>query len=266
MMFRQLGSQIARLRDAGHCWRTAIDALRPVSNQLWRGLSVADRNRFLRYLKTYWEVHRHRMAPQIRRRMEELLAEGRVRVIPGRIRQIEVKGRSVELTVAQRGVGEWRLEVDRAINCTGIHEDYRQRPRRFIRALIQSGLAAPNDLGIGFRTDEFGELIDAQDRRSEIWLTLGPRAAEIRDYRRARNSPAGGSARPTLGWDGLSPRVIGMGHSVNAAATRTAQETNYVVKQRNRYHPFPPLSEPDRPAAGGNTGRQGSEAVRSYRS
>ena len=174
LMFRQLRAQIRRLREEDGCWRMAVDALRPVSNELWQGLPVGDRSRFLRHLKTYWEAHRHRMAPQVRRRMDELRQQGKVEVMAGRIRRNDCQGDAIRLTVALRRGGERWLAVDRAINCTGIHEDYRQCPRPLIRTVIAKGLASPNDLGIGFRTNEFGALIDASGQASTTLFTLGP--------------------------------------------------------------------------------------------
>ncbi len=173
-MFHQLRAEISRLREADGCWRMAVDALRPVSNELWRRLPLADRSRFLRHLKTYWEAHRHRMKPQVRRRMGELRAQGKVEVIAGRIRGSARKSEAVEMTIAQRSGGDRLLQVDRAINCTGIHEEYRKDPRRLIRSLIESGLASANDLGIGFRTDEFGGLVDVRGRPSTVLFVLGP--------------------------------------------------------------------------------------------
>ncbi len=66
------------------------------------------------------------------------------------------------------------LEVDRVISCTGVQEDYANRPRPPIRSLIESGLASPNELGIGFRTDEHGALLNANLRPSSVFFTLGP--------------------------------------------------------------------------------------------
>jgi uncharacterized NAD(P)/FAD-binding protein YdhS len=173
-MFGQLRAQIGRLREANGCWRTAVDALRPVSNEMWHRMPLSDRSRFLRHLKTYWETHRHRMAPQIRRRMDELRERGEVEVIAGRIRETRWKGDVVEATIGQRCGRERLLEIDRAINCTGIQENYKKSPRRLIRKLIEHGLAIPGDLGTGFRTDEFGALLDAHGRSSSALFTLGP--------------------------------------------------------------------------------------------
>ncbi len=174
MMFRQLRMQIKELHERDGCWRTAVDSLRPISNELWRGLSLADQSRFQRHLKTYWETHRHRMAPEVRRRIDELRQQGKVEVIAGRVRESARKGEAIELTLTERRGGQRLLEVDRAINCTGILENYRKNPRKLIRRLIERGLGAANDLGIGFRTDEFGALIDQHGKPSNTLFTLGP--------------------------------------------------------------------------------------------
>jgi uncharacterized NAD(P)/FAD-binding protein YdhS len=174
LMLRQLRAQIGRLQGEDQCWRTAVDALRPISNKLWRGLPAEQRCRFLRHLKSYWEVHRHRMAPCVRDRLNELISRGDVEVISGRIRRTARVGGAIEFTIGRRGHGECRLTVDRAINCTGIQEDYRLRPRRIIRALIENGFATPHETGLGFRTGDSGELIDAAGCPSTNMFTLGP--------------------------------------------------------------------------------------------
>jgi uncharacterized NAD(P)/FAD-binding protein YdhS len=114
------------------------------------------------------------MAPQVRRKMDEFLAQGKIHIIAGRIVEAVRIGDAIELTLSRRDGGENRLEVDRAINCSGIQENYRRAPRPLIHALIESGLAAANDLGIGFRTDSSGALIDAAGKTSTTLFTLGP--------------------------------------------------------------------------------------------
>jgi uncharacterized NAD(P)/FAD-binding protein YdhS len=114
------------------------------------------------------------MATQVSRRMDELRALGEVEVLAGRIRESTEKGDAMEIRIDQRRSGPRLLRVDRAINCTGIHEDYRNSPRRLIRRLIKSGLASANDLGIGFRADDHGALVDARGNASPYLFTLGP--------------------------------------------------------------------------------------------
>lgn len=42
------------------------------------------------------------------------------------------------------------------------------------RALMEKGLARPNDLGIGFATDRHGALLDASMCPSSVFFTIGP--------------------------------------------------------------------------------------------
>jgi uncharacterized NAD(P)/FAD-binding protein YdhS len=174
LMFRQLRGQIKQLQNEDGCWRMAVDALRPVSNEIWQRVPLAGRSQFLRHLKPYWEAHRHRMAPQVRRQMCELQAQGKIEWIAGRIRESTAKGDAIALVIAERRGKERLLEVDRAINCTGIHENYNNCPRRLIRSLVETGLASANDLGMGFRTDGEGALLDARGIPSSTLFTLGP--------------------------------------------------------------------------------------------
>jgi uncharacterized NAD(P)/FAD-binding protein YdhS len=174
LMFRQLRAEIRQLQNADGCWRMAVDSLRPVSNEIWEGVPLSGRSQFLRHLKPYWEAHRHRMAPEVRRQMCELEEQGKIELIAGRICESASHGDAIELTITQRRGAARLLKVDRAIDCTGIHEDYNKRPRRLIQSLVQNGLARANDLGMGFRTDGAGALIDGQGIRSSALFTLGP--------------------------------------------------------------------------------------------
>lgn len=174
LMFQQLRAQIARLREEDNCWRAAVDSLRPVSNDLWEALPVGEQRRYLRHLKTYWETHRHRMAPEIRQRMDDLRAEGGVEIIAGRIAGSDLRDDVLEVTISLRAGGTRVIEIDRAINCTGIFENYRKSPRPLIARLIASGLASANELGLGFHTDHEGAMVNAQGEVSDRLFTLGP--------------------------------------------------------------------------------------------
>lgn len=135
---------------------------------------MSGRRQFLRHLRTYWEAHRHRIAPQAHRRLEDLIASGKIEIIAGRIRESNPIGDAIEVRVSCRRGGERLLIVVRAIDCAGIQENYHKSPRRLIGELLRRGLAAANDLGIGFRTDEFGALIGAAGIPSTLLFTLGP--------------------------------------------------------------------------------------------
>ena len=174
LLLRELRMQIEAARRANLCWRSVVDALRPLSNDLWQELPLAQRQRFLRHLKTYWEPHRHRMAPEIRTRLDGFQGSGALQIIAGRIQLVCPRESATQVRIRLRHGGERIIDVDRIISCTGIHENYADNPRPLIRTLIEQGLAQANDLGIGFRTDRHGALLDAKMNPSSVFFTLGP--------------------------------------------------------------------------------------------
>ena len=54
-----------RRRSAEVGWRAAIDSLRPHSHPLWQSLDGEQQRRFLRHARPWWDVHRHRIAPEV---------------------------------------------------------------------------------------------------------------------------------------------------------------------------------------------------------
>jgi uncharacterized NAD(P)/FAD-binding protein YdhS len=173
-VLRELRVRVEAARESNQCWRGVLDSLRPVSNDLWNDLSRADKARFLRHLKTYWEAHRHRMAPEIHARLDQHRSRGAVRIVGGRIREVRSSGDMATVRILLRQGGEQEFRVNRIINCTGIQENYERAARPLIRSLIVGGLARANELGIGFQTDEHGALLDKEGIPSRVLFTLGP--------------------------------------------------------------------------------------------
>jgi uncharacterized NAD(P)/FAD-binding protein YdhS len=173
-MLREIRANVDAARQSNLCWRGVLDALRPISNDIWRDLSVADQARFLRHLKTYWEAHRHRMAPEIHARLNGYRSSGAVRIFAGRIREVRSNGDIATVRVLLKRGGEREFDVNRIISCTGINENYARAARPLIRSLIERGQARANDLGMGFQTDEHGALIGESETASSVLFTLGP--------------------------------------------------------------------------------------------
>lgn len=174
LLVNEVRAHIETARQADLCWRAIVDGLRPVSNDVWQELPPADQQRFLRHLKKYWEPHRHRMAPEIRQRLDEYKASGALQVMAGRLQEICSREPATKVRIALKRGGEQLLEVDRIISCTGLQESYTDSKRPLTKSLMQSGLARANHLGIGFETDGKGALLEANNRPSGIFFTLGP--------------------------------------------------------------------------------------------
>ena len=70
-------------------WRGVMEGLRPLTAGLWADADPAVRARFLRHLRPWWDVHRHRFAPAIALTIEAMESSGRLEVVAGRIDRIE---------------------------------------------------------------------------------------------------------------------------------------------------------------------------------
>ncbi len=149
-------------------WRASVDGLRPFSAALWQGLSEAEQRRFLRHLRPWWDVHRHRIAPAVAARIETMRDEGRLEVMAGRI--VRVEGRTV--TIARRGGGELRRSFAAAVNCTGPEGAIERVEDPLIRQLIATGRARPDRLGLGLDVDRDSRVIGGDP--SPALYAIGP--------------------------------------------------------------------------------------------
>lgn len=156
-------------------WRGIVDSIRAQTPALWSSWPDAERRRFLRHARPYWDIHRHRAAPEIHERVDRMRQDGRLRVSAGRLTSLELRGDGVVATIAPRGgSAPVRLAVERVINATGPSVDYRTWDGPLVRALFQRGWIRPGPLGFGLDATAEGAILDRDGRASTILSTLGP--------------------------------------------------------------------------------------------
>ncbi|GAA4018141.1 FAD/NAD(P)-binding protein [Sphingomonas swuensis] len=155
--------QWLRRRSLEVGFRAAVDSLRPHSIALWQGFSQEDRRRFLRHARPWWDVHRHRIAPQVAGRVQAMVAEGRLEVVAGRLQQI-AEG---EVVIRTRRGSERRLRPSLVVNCTGPLGDPRRSANPLLRALLEQGAVEADELGLGLRTSD-------RDRAGHRLWAVGP--------------------------------------------------------------------------------------------
>ena len=144
-------------------WRDAVDSVRPRTHELWQSLSEADQRRFMRHARPWWDVHRHRIAPEVGATVERMIASGRMEVLAGRIQTLrEVEG-GLEAVIRRRGEPEADLprQIAVGINCTGPLHAIRHTRDGVLRSLLHAGLAEPDHLGIGLKVDDQVRVIGA---------------------------------------------------------------------------------------------------------
>jgi uncharacterized NAD(P)/FAD-binding protein YdhS len=156
-------------------WRVAVDAVREQTNDLWGALPLTEQRRFLRHLRAYWDVHRHRMAPEIGAKVKALQDSGGLRVMAGRVGRIEVSRDGMAATVTPRGGGEQRrIEVGRVINCTGAEPRLSKLPNALIQSMLREGVMSEHPLGTGVLANRVGALVARDGSVSDRVYAVGP--------------------------------------------------------------------------------------------
>lgn len=163
------------IRESGCDWRVVVDALRPASQTWWVSLPLLEQQRFLRHLRTYWDCHRHRLAPEIARRLDGIVGSGQLRQYVGRILEFHESSQGVEILIRKRGqAGLQTLNVDAVVNCSGSESDYRKLGCPLVKDLLDKQLARPDALALGLDVTGEGALIDGYGVASKQLFTLGP--------------------------------------------------------------------------------------------
>jgi len=160
--------------DAAADWREVVDGLRPWTRRIWAALPIPERGRFLRHLRALWEIHRHRMAPQVGARLAAAMQDGSLRLVRGRVSWARADHRGVTLDLTAVSGGASSISVAWVLNCTGpggAHLGHDADPA--IRSMLQEGLAVVDPLGLGLETDMEGRILDAAGRTHPDAVVVG---------------------------------------------------------------------------------------------
>lgn len=139
-------------------WRAVMDGLRPVTQSLWQRMGVNEQSRFLRHLRPWWDVHRHRIAPQAACTITRLLGDGQLEILAGRINRAIEADDGARIEIGCRGGGNAAIKAEAVVNCTGSLARIDQSCDLLIQQMIADGMIAADSLGIGIEVDELNRL------------------------------------------------------------------------------------------------------------
>lgn len=113
-------------------WRAVIDGLRPFTQSGWAKLRTRQQQIFFRRAASYWSVHRHRMAPQIARQLQD---DPHFRVM----NRQQLRASNIAPSLA--------------INCTGSELVVAKSASALLRNLLGQRLIEPHANGVGIAVD-----------------------------------------------------------------------------------------------------------------
>ena len=159
----------------GEDWRSVVDGIRPYTWELWRRLPFDSKQRFLRHARAFWEVHRHRMAPEIDAEIQDALTSGQLRIIRAKTLAVLPTAVGAQITYRRRGKNEHEtLDVAKVAECTGVYTDPLATTNPLLKHLLAQGLARPDPLGIGIDVSADCAIVDKNGVASPVLYGVGP--------------------------------------------------------------------------------------------
>jgi uncharacterized NAD(P)/FAD-binding protein YdhS len=156
-------------------WRSVIDAVRPFTQRLWQELPPSSRRRFLEHARAWWDVHRHRMAPEAEMRIEQALTNGRLTLMAAKIVDIEPNTAGALVRYRRRGQSVIStIQIGIIVDCTGIVRNPLATTNPALRSLFDQGLARADPLHIGIEIAADCAIVDQSGRSSRRLFAVGP--------------------------------------------------------------------------------------------
>ncbi len=174
---RALLHQVRKVARSAPDWRSAVDGLRPHTQRVWNRLDLAQRRRFIRHVRSVWEVHRHRTAPQVAGHLAELESAGIFKLMHARLQGAVAEGDRVSVQSLVRAAGQAArsvtLEAAWVVNCSGPSPSSAPTADPAIASLSAAGLVRSDALGLGLETDAAGHAVDQAGRTVERLMVVG---------------------------------------------------------------------------------------------
>ena len=172
---RGLLHAVRRAARASGDWRGVVGSLRAITPDIWKELDPAERARFLRHVRPYWDVHRHRVAPATAEATRRMMDASELQIRAGRVLRYEPSAAGVRVLLRPRGQAQTEaVFVERVVNCTGPSSDVRRLGDRLLDALTARGFAVPDPLRLGLEVSEDLALLDSGGKPSTFLFLVGP--------------------------------------------------------------------------------------------
>lgn len=156
-------------------WQSAMENLRQGMQDIWAGFSEQEQRRFLRHVQRFWDVHRHRVAPEVGEQIARAKADHQLMPLKGRIAAVNgmATSKTARVSIATAGKSSDIL-VDHIINCTGPSPNPVRSGNLLIQNLLQAGQARPDCLGLGLDVDASSRVIAKDGRIQPDLFAIGP--------------------------------------------------------------------------------------------
>jgi uncharacterized NAD(P)/FAD-binding protein YdhS len=171
---RWFRNEIKKAKADGYDWRAVIDALRDKTSEIWANFSEFDKELFLKKLRPFWEVHRHRMPQKTSDLVEKLIKEGQLEIKAAEITHIQSNEESLCVSYQdKKSKANLQFDTDLILNCTGPENNLRKINNPLVINLVEKGLIVPDIFNLGIKNGEKGHIINKENNEITNIYTIG---------------------------------------------------------------------------------------------
>jgi uncharacterized NAD(P)/FAD-binding protein YdhS len=138
------------IEEDGGRWRDVIDGIRPFNQRIWQNWPTSAKRRFLEHTKAWWDIHRHRIAPDLHAQATAAIEAGRLVLLAGKVVETRREGEGFAVVLRRRGGQSLEtISCHRIYDCTGLIRDPATSSSPLLRDLIDRKIARPDPLRMG---------------------------------------------------------------------------------------------------------------------
>ena len=164
-------------RPANVTWHSVFDRLRAQAPAIWSALPPEEREKLVRRLRVFWDVHRFRIAPQVAAVLERRERAGTFRNFAAGLVGSRMRGGKFEVEFRRRRRAEPETMLfDAVINSTGPAHRTAANLNAALRTLSGAGFVQPDRYGLGIRTSPESRAICSDGSAIPTLFVAGPLA------------------------------------------------------------------------------------------
>ncbi|QND55074.1 SidA/IucD/PvdA family monooxygenase (plasmid) [Phyllobacterium sp. 628] len=175
-LLHNIRQTLKQATNNGLSWHPVLDALRDQAPSIWSALSARERQRLIRHLRSLWDVHRFRIAPQIEAVLDQRSREGTLAIIAASLQSAAL---NEGFKVSYRHRCSSNIETghfDAIVITTGPAHTAIAKNNPLIGSLFEQGLLSADPVGLGLHTARTGQAVGIKGAITETLYIGGPLA------------------------------------------------------------------------------------------
>lgn len=177
LLTRRIREAIEQAALFGVSWHAVIDAVRAQGGTIWRNLPLAERQRVVRHLRAFWDVHRFRIAPQVENALDEATTRGQLETLAASAAAVSYHGQRIRVALKRaHGGGTLIRDFDAVVVTTGPAHGAIFDSQSYLSGLAEQGVVTRDPTGLGIACDENSRVLDRDGRAIPGLYVAGPLA------------------------------------------------------------------------------------------